>query len=156
MNNKNRIPIICLAPSSVAAFNIFNPNDWTGENKAIIQSCSTELSVLHYELNSIAKMCSNPEKQCISHFENLKRSWKKPNDTLHKTVCYAQVPEIHVFIKAFFASLKSLLDLVVQLLPAERIINTKLDGFHRKKGNYGATVLNALSNNVSDGKKQIA
>ena len=156
MNNKNRIPIICLAPSSVAAFNIFNPNDWTGESKAIIQSCSTELSVLHYELNSIAKMCSNPEKQCISHFENLKRSWKKPNDTLHKTVCYAQVPEIHVFIKAFFASLKSLLDLVVQLLPAEKIINAKLDGFHRKKGNYGATVLNALSNNVSDGKKQIA
>ena len=49
-----------------------------------------------------------------------------------------------------------MLDLVVQLLPAERIINTKLDGFHRKKGNYGATVLNALSNNVSDGKKQIA
>ena len=156
MGNRNRIPVICLAPSSVAAFQIFNPNDWTGESKAIIQSCSTELSVLHYELNNIAKMCSTPEKRCLSHFENLKRSWKNPGGSLHKTVCYAQIPELHVFIKAFFASLKGLLDLVVQLLPAENIVNAKLNGFHRKGDIYGATVINALANNVCAGKKEIA
>ncbi len=124
MSNVQKIPVICLAPSSVAAFQLFNPNDWSAESKAIIQSCSTELSVLHFECNNIEKLCINPGQHCLSHFKNLKRSWKKPTDTLHKTVCYAQIPEIHVFIKAFFASLKGLLDLVVQLLPSEKIVNT--------------------------------
>lgn len=101
-------------------------------------------------------MCSTPEKRCLSHFENLKRSWKNAGGSLHKAVCYAQIPELHVFIKAFFASLKGLLDLIVQLLPAEKIVNAKLDGFHRKGDIYGATVINALANNVCAGKKQIA
>jgi len=156
MNNGHKIPVICLDPSSMAAFKLFNPNDWSGESKAIIQSCSTELSVLHFECNNIEKLCINPYQQCLSHFESLKQSWKKPKDTLHKTVCYAQIPEIHVFIKAFFSSLKGLLDLIVQLLHSEKIVNAKLDGFHRKKDVYGGSVINALSHNASSGKKQVA
>ena len=56
--------------------------------------------------------------------------------------------------------MKGLLDLIVQLLPSEGIVNTSLNGFHRKdKGGvtiYGATVLNALKNNASADKKAIA
>jgi hypothetical protein len=156
MDNGQKIPVICLAPSSVAAFQLFNPNDWSGESKAIILSCSTELSVLHFECGNIEKLCINPDQHCLSHFENLKPCCKKPNDILHKTAYYAQIPEIHVFIKAFFASLKGLLDLIVQLLHSEKIVNAKLDGFHRKKGVFGGSVLNALSNNVLSGKEQIA
>lgn len=156
MDNGQKIPVICLAQSSAAAFRLFNPNDWSGESKAIIQSCSTELSVLHFECSNIKKLCVNPDQRCLSHFENLKRCCKEPNDILHKTVCYAQIPEIYVFIKAFFASLKGLLDLVVQLLNSEEIVNAKLDGFHRKKDVYGGSVLNALSKNVLSGKEPIA
>ena len=156
MDNRNKIPVICLAPTSVDAFRIFNPNDWAESSRAIIQSCSTELSVLHYEFTNIQTLSNNSEKLCHPHLENLKRSCDDPSDTLNKIVCYAQVPEIHVFIKAFFSSLKGLLDLVVQLLSSEKIVHTQLDGFHRKKDTYGGSVINALSNNVCAEKKQIA
>ena len=44
MSNVQKIPVICLAPSSVAAFQLFNPNDWSAESKAIIQSCSIRIT----------------------------------------------------------------------------------------------------------------
>ena len=160
METSIKIPVISLAPSSVDAFNIFNPNDWSGMSKAIILSCSTALSVLHFEVKNISKICRFPKKLCKPHFENLKNSWGDSHSSLKKTKCYAQVPELHVIIKAFFSDLKGLLDLIVQLLPAENIVNARLDGFHRrdKKGVpvYGATVLNALSNNACADKKQTA
>lgn len=156
----DKIPVISLAKSSVDAFSLFNPNDWAGLSKSIILSCSTELSLLHFEAKLISKLCRYPKKLCKPHFESLKSSWVSPDSSLPKTICFAQVPELHSTIKAFFAGLKGLLDLIAQLLPSEGVVNTSLNGFHRKDKsgvpNYGATVLNALKNNACADKKQIA
>ncbi len=158
--NSNKIPIISLARTSVDAFRLFNPNDWSGDSKVIILSCSTELSLLHFELKLISNLCLYPKKICKPHFESLQKSWLSPNSSLHKTICFAQVPELHATIKALFSGLKGLLDLIVQLLPSEGIVNTKLNGFHRKDKDgvtiYGGTVLNALENNACSDKKTIA
>jgi len=158
--NGDKIPIISLAKSSVDAFRLFNPNDWSGNSKAIILSCSTELSLLHFEAKLISNLCRYPKKICKPHFESLQRSRVSPDSSLPKTICFAQVPELHANIKALFAGLKGLLDLIVQLLPSEGIVNTSLNGFHRKDKSgvtiYGATVLNALENNACSDKKTIA
>ena len=156
----DKIPVISLAKSSVDAFRLFNPNDWSGISKAIILSCSTELSLLHFEEKLISKLCRYPKKLCKPHFESFQKSWVSPNSSLPKTVCFAQVPELHTSIKALFACFKGLLDLIVQLLSSEGIVNASLNGFHRKDKNgvtiYGATVLNALKNNACAAKKTIA
>ena len=154
--NSDKIPVISLAKSSVDAFRIFNPNDWSGISKAIILSCSTELSLLHFEAKIISELCRYPKRICKPHFENLKRSWGSPDSSLIKTACFAQVPELHATIKAFFAGLKGLLDLIVQLLSSEGVVNANLDGFHRKYKSgvpiYGASALNALTNNACSDK----
>jgi hypothetical protein len=59
-------------------------------------------------------------------------------------------------IEAFFSGLKTLLDLLVQLLSSEGVVVEAVDGFHRVRGTYGGRVLNALANNASKSKKDIA
>jgi len=157
---EDKIPVICLAKSSVDAFRFFNQNDWSGISKAIVLSCSTELSLLHFEAKLISKLCRYPKRICKPHFENLKRSWGSPDSSLIKAAFFAQVPELHATIKAFFAGLKGLLDLIVQLLSSEGVVNASLDGFHRKYKSgvpiYGASALNALMNNACSDKKETA
>jgi hypothetical protein len=43
---------------------------------------------------------------------------------------------------------KTLLDLVVQLLSTEGVVSAPIDGFHRIKGVFGGKVLNTLRNNA--------
>ncbi|KPJ65202.1 MAG: hypothetical protein AMJ43_11160 [Coxiella sp. DG_40] len=155
-NGESRIPVILLDQSAMPAFQIFNPNNWKGGSKAVVLSCSTEFSVLHYTVNRINEMCRSPKDRCQSHFDNLKQHCIDPIAILPKTVCYAQVPELHVLIEGFFSSIKSLLDLIVQLLSTEKIVGIKLDGFHRTKNIYGGTVLNALERNACSNKKEVA
>ena len=155
-NTEPPIPVICMDSSAVPAFQIFNPNDWNGVSRAVVLSCSTEFSVLQYGATRIAEMCHSPKDRCQPHFENLKGQWETSTWNLAKTVCYAQVPELHVLIEAFFSGMKSLLDLIVQLLSTEKVVGLTLDGFHRAGNIYGGTVLNALDRNACAGKKHIA
>lgn len=155
-NNDQRIAVICVDPSAVAGFQVFNPNDWQGDSKAVVLSCSTELSILQYGVNGITEICRSPKERCQPHFENLKRQWGDPTRSLPKTICYAQVPELHVLIEAFFSGIKSLLDLIVQLLSTEKIVGTAVNGFHRAGPIYGGRVLNALGGNSCAGNKEIA
>lgn len=155
-NSEPRIPVICLDPSAPGAFGVFNPNDWEKDSKAVVLSCSTEFSVLQYGATRIAEMCRSPKDRCQIHFETLKSQWETSTWDLAELIYYAQAPGLHVLIEAFFSGLKSLLDLIVQLLSTEEIVSVKLHGFHRVKSLYGGTVLNALDNNVSASKKHIA
>lgn len=156
MSIEGRIPIVILTPSAVPAFQVFNPNDWEGDSRSVVLSCSTELSVLQHVRERISKICLGGKDLCQPHFENLTKQWQASPWDLTKTVCYAQLPELHVLIEAFFASIKSLLDLTVQLLSTEAVVSARLDGFHRNSEVYGGTVLNALDNNARVGKKQVA
>ncbi len=152
-----RVPVICVDSSSVDVFSIFNPNDWPRPaSRAVITSCASELSTLEYAKDRIAALCSEGMYLCRGKFESLRRGWGVPGPAVEQVQCFAQVPELHVLIEGFFASLKSLLDLVIQMLSTERIVSIPLDGFHRDKRVFGGVVLNALERNVPKEHKSIA
>jgi hypothetical protein len=154
--NDLRIPLICLDPVSVPSFIIFNSNDWVGESKTIVQSCATEYSVLQHGVSRIATMCLSGKELCQPHFDNLEGHWRKQPWDLEKLAYYGQIPELHMLIEAFFSGLKSLLDLIVQLISTEGIVGSRLHGFHRVGATYGGNVLNSLKSNVCTGREQTA
>jgi hypothetical protein len=143
-----QIPTICLDPSAVPAFGLFNPNDWNGPSRGVVLSCSSEYSVLHYGVTRIKNICQSPMAHCRDHVMTLQEHWKRQTWDLSKGAYYAQVPELHALIEAFFAGTKALLDLIIQLLTTEVVVGVELDGFHRAGSVYGRRVLNALSHNV--------
>lgn len=152
-----RITTICVDPSSKSSFDVFNANDWQGTSKTIIESCGTEYSALQYAVDRIAAICANSKERCQAHFENLQDSIDNPSEVVPKIIVLGQVPEVHVLIQAFFSGMKSLLDLIVQLISSENIVRSHIKGFHRQgKRGYGGRVLNGLSNNVVSGRNEVA
>ena len=156
LNPEPRIPVVCVDESAVASAELFNPNSWPVATKGVIQSCWTEYSVLHHCMEQLVTMCKEREKVCQRHIGNIQQQWSQHKFDLQKVTIYGQHPDLHIRIEAFFSGVKSLLDLLVQVLSTENIVSAKLDGFHRVQNNYGGKVLNALENNVSETKKDIA
>ena len=66
------------------------------------------------------------------------------------------MPDLHIRIEAFFSGVKTLLDLLMQLLSTEKIVGGTVDGFHRDKEIYGGRVLNALRGNATKERKDVA
>src|SRR4030042_6836858 len=151
-----RIPVICADKSAISGAGIFNPNSWTGESKGIIQSCWTEYSVLDHCVVQIMGMCRDADRLCQNQIKSIQEQWRSKRFDLRKVVIYCQQPDLHLRIEAFFSSIKTLLDLIVQLLTSEGVVSVSVDGFHRAKKVYGGKVLNALTNNASNDRKEIA
>jgi hypothetical protein len=151
-----RVPLICADPAAVVGAEIFNPNLWSGMSKGIVQSCWTEYSVLHHCSSQIADMCANSESLCQRNVEMLQQQWRTARFDLAKIIVYGQVPGLHMCIESFFAGIKTLLDLLVQLLSSEKIVTGVVDGFHRAQDTYGGKVLNALDNNAPGNRKDVA
>lgn len=149
-----RIPVICVDQSAVVGTEIFNPNFWAADSKGIVQSCGTEYSVLHHCVGQIDAMCNEAERLCQRHIETLQQQWTKAKFDLGKVVIFGQQPDLHMRIEAFFSGVKSLLDLLVQLLPSEKIVSVVVDGFHQAHNVYGGRVLNALQNNARNNHKR--
>ncbi len=68
---------------------------------------------------------------------------------------------LHSHVENFSAGIKSLLDLLMPLLNAEKIVNCTLHGFNKGKGKGqdiqpGGRILNALSANVAAGNLVVA
>lgn len=83
-----------------------------------------------------------------------KKQWQQANFDLKKVECFGQQPDLHIRIEAFFSGVKSLLDLLVQLLSTESIVAAVVDGFHRDQDGYGGRVLKTLRNNAVKAKKE--
>jgi len=71
-------------------------------------------------------------------------------------VIYGQHPDLHLRIEAFFSGVKTLLDLIVQLLASEKVVGAGVDGFHRAQDVYGGKVLNVLAKNALNDRKETA
>ena len=155
-NPEPRIPVVCVHESSVDSAVIFNLNSWPVATKGVIQSCWTEYSVLHHCAKQLVAMCNEREKACQRHIVTIQQQWSTQKFDLQKVAIYCQHPDLHIHIEAFFSGVKSLLDLLVQVLSTENIVSAKLDGFHRVRNNYGGNVLNALESNVPNTKKEVA
>ena len=151
-----RIPVVCADKSVIAGSEIFNPNSWTGASKGIIQSCWTEYSVLDHCVGQIAGMCRDANCLCQNQIKSIQEQWNTKRFDLGKVVIYCQQPDLHLRIEAFFSGIKTLLDLIVQLLTSEEVVSVVVDGFHRAQDVYGGKVLNALTNNASNDRKEIA
>ena len=148
--------VICVDRASVAAMPLFNPNDWEGSSNGIIQSCMAEYGVLNYCATQMRSICAASSLFCQEHVTRLKEQWHRSRFDSSELVFWAEVPELHVHIGAFFAGSKRLLDLLSQMLTSEKVVKVGLDGFHRAKEVYGGHVLNALRNNASNEKRQLA
>ena len=150
------IPVICVDHSGVVGTEIFNINFWAADSKGIIQSCGTEYSMLHHCVSQIIDMCAQGERLCEKHIQTLQEQWSKAKFDLGKVIIYGQQPDLHIRIEAFFSGVKSLLDLLVQLLSSEKIVSAAIHGFHRANNVYGGRVINALRNNASRDHKALA
>lgn len=151
-----RIPVICADRSAVVGAEIFNPNSWPAASKGIIQSCWTEYSVLHHCVAQIIDMGNQAETLCQDHIKSIQDQWNTRKFDLRKVVIYGQQPDLHMRIEAFFSGVKTLLDLIVQMLSSEKVVGGVVDGFHRAQDVYGGKVLKVLTNNASNDRKETA
>ena len=151
-----RIPVVCVDESAVAGAMLFDPNSWPAVTKGLMHSCWTEYSVLHHCVTQLVAMCDERERVCQRHIATIQQQWSTQKFDLQKVLIYGQHPDLHIRIEAFFSGVKSLLDLLVQILSTEKVVSAKLDGFHRVQDIYGGKVLNALERNVPDTKKELA
>jgi hypothetical protein len=101
-------------------------------------------------------MCNAAEHLCRKHVDTIQKQWAVSKFDVRKVVIFGQVPDLHMRIEAFFSGVKTLLDLLVQLLSSERVVNGVVDGFHRDKNIYGGKVLKALACNASSERKDVA
>lgn len=135
---------------------LFNPNLWSGKSKGIVQSCWTEFSVLRHCVNQLREMCVAGDLLCAMHIDSLQKQWALAEFDIQGVLIFGQVPDLHMRIEAFFSGVKTLLDLLVQLLSSECVVNGAVHGFHRAKNVYGGDVLNMLANNAFAEKKELA
>lgn len=101
-------------------------------------------------------MCDDAERVCANNIETIQQQWRTARFDLRKMVFFGQQPDLHIRIEAFFSGVKTLLDLLVQLLSTEKVVSEAVDGFHRAQNVYGGRVLNALRNNAMKNKKDAA
>ncbi len=67
----NMIPVVCLAPDSVSAYYIFNPNNWSGQSRAIVQSCAASFGVMKHNVQKIHELCLAGKEVCCPRFGDL-------------------------------------------------------------------------------------
>ena len=151
-----KIPVICISKSGWESAKVFNPNLWEPRSKGIIQSCWAELTVLRHCVGEICELCRDSEKLCAPQIEGLRVQWATAKFDLARAAFFVEQPSLHLRIEAFFAGVKSLLDLLVQLLSRERIVGSGIHGFHKAGDVYGGTVLNALHRNARRDQKALA
>lgn len=154
--SKPKIPVILIHPSSMASYILFNPNSWKGASKQIIRSCAAQYGLLCYSLDKLDKLFIDAEKLCRPSLQNLDSQWNTAKWTHKKCRYLVEIPEVHLYIQIFLMSVKTLLDLIIQLISSESVISSKIHGFHKKNKIIGGEVLNILKNNSNKSKKDVA
>ena len=152
MPEQGKNPLIIVSESTWMAAGVFNPNDWTGDSKGIIQFCSTEYGVLLHCRDQIVKACEGSAVLCAEDIRILQKQWRTLRFDPSRIEAFAEIPQVHVQIEAFLSATKTLLDLVVQLLASEGVVSASVHGFHEK----GTKVLKTLSNNATAQRKVTA
>ncbi|MGH2376906.1 MAG: hypothetical protein ACRDGT_00330 [Candidatus Limnocylindria bacterium] len=146
--------VIFVAESFVS--DLFNPNEWPAPTKDIVSSCASELTVLRHSAVRIGELCANRQVLTDGYARSLEQQWRVGQWDWTRATYFAQVPELHLTIEAFFSSLKALLDLISQMYRSEDVVTPSLDGFHRQGAVYGGKVLNVLKRNTVKGREEVA
>jgi hypothetical protein len=151
-----QIPIILAHSNSVAAFSIFNPNDWTGLSKSIIQSCAAQLGLIHHLTSEVRKVFDAAEDECKSRFSDLQHQWSIAPWDVEKCGYFVEIPYAHLYIQSFYSVVKTFLDLIVQLISSEGITSKSVHGFHKKTKEIGGECLYILKNRAAPTKREIS
>ena len=154
--DNEKIPVICIDTSSASCAELFDPNEWEGTSKAIIYSTWNEFGALEHCLGELQGMCTDSEMVTKSQILTILDQWKLSPFDLERVEIFAQQSDLHIRIRAFFSGVKSVLDLLSQLLSTEGIVTSVIDAFHRSNDNYGGRVLNSLNNNAPSSMKKVA
>jgi len=153
---ENKIPVLLLHESSTPAYSIFNPNDWDIKSKQIIDLCAINYGLLIFTSKMINDIFENAHVLCTSSFKNLLRQWGMAKWELSKSNYFVDVPQLHLSVLSFLSSVKTFLDVFVQLIGTEEIISSKVHGFHKKGESVGGQLLQMLNNNARTANKEKA
>ncbi len=145
---ETKIPVILLHESSAPAFSIFNPNDWGSKSKQIIHLCAINYGLLIYTSNMINNIFENAHVLCSSSLKNIRFQWGKAKWELFKSNYFVDVPQLHLSIHSFLSSVKTFLDVIVQLIGTEGLVSVEIHGFHKKGNSVGGHLLQILNNNA--------
>jgi hypothetical protein len=160
MNSPNkgsaRTRIVWLHNTSAPAYFIFDPNDWTGSSKPIVMSCAAQCGLLWYQASKIPALVQNAERLCESRFLKLQRQWEKAPWDIEKPYYLVEVPEFHLYVQAYLATIKTFLDLLVQLISTEGIVDKSIHGFHKKGNQIGGQLLHILKTRARTMKENTA
>lgn len=153
---KHKIPVILIDENTYPAFSLFNPNEWGGESKPIILSCAANYGLLIYSLTRVNDIFERADVLCLPRGNNLKAQWETARWDLSECMYLVDIPEAHLSIHSFLTTVKTLLDVFVQLISSEGIVSKKIHGFHKKGNNIGGKLLHILKHKASITKRQSA
>ena len=104
-----------------------------------------KMSALDYAAGRIIAICENRAAVCQLQIDTLQKQFATVKSPPDRMAYFGEQPDLHVHVEGFLAGIKSLLDLLVQLLSTERVVGNAIDGFHRHGKEYGGRVLNQLT-----------
>ena len=151
-----KIPVILAHENTVPAFSIFNPNDWNGKSKPVILSCAAHYGLLIHTSKMINNVFEQASTLCSPSLNNLMTQWKTSKWDISKSSYLVDIPDLHLSIHAFLSSVKTLLDVIVQLIGTEGIVSGEVHGFHKKGDDAGGKLLLMLENNATKAMKEKA
>jgi hypothetical protein len=151
-----KIPILLLHGDSKPAYFVFNPNEWPGASKPIILSCAAQYGLLNYGTSQVPLVLKNCEKLCRARFSELQQHWAKAPWNVDGCCYFVEIPEFHLYAQMFLSTIKTFLDLLVQLVTTEGIVNKKVHGFHKKGSQIGGELLHCLDTKAYPEKRSTA
>jgi len=153
---EDKIPTILLHQSSAPAYSIFNPNDWSNRSKQIIHLCAINYGLLKFTFKMIKDVFENANVLCANSFKNLLSQWAMSKWELSRCNYFVDVPQLHLSIHSFLSTVKTFLDVLVQLISTEGIVSSEIHGFHKKGKSVGGQLLQILNNNAKAANKEKA
>ncbi len=138
------------------ALSIFNPNEWRGNSRSIIEACSAQHGLLLHIKEGLKNAMQIGASVCQAAFEEFKIQWKSASWNVNVGCYLVEVPPVHLYIHGFLSTSKALLDLVVQLASSEGLVNKSVHGFHKKGKRIGGEFLDILSKKAAPGREKAA
>jgi hypothetical protein len=151
-----KTPTILIYSTSKSAYSIFNSNAWEGNSKPIITSCGAQYSLLQYQVTKLPSLIRYSQEICEARFMELKNHWGKSPWDINRGDYLVEVPEFHLHVQSFLATIKTFLDLIVQLISTEGIVAKTVHGFHKKGKQVGGEVLQILETKARPEKSNTA
>jgi hypothetical protein len=151
-----KTPIIFLHEDNSESYKIFNPNAWSEKSKLVISSCAAQYGILTHITSQLPHVLQNNDDICKVRFQELLRQWEIAPWDLNIGIYFIENPQFHLFAQSYLLTIKTFLDVLVQLCATEGIVSNQVNGFHKKSGDPGRRLLNSLQKNPISEKCEVA